>query len=249
MSRALAAEVFKLRTTRTSWGVTLGSLALVGIISAVAALAGDFSGPSDTPPGPDLMEIAGLVQIFALVLGILIVATEFRHGTITPSLLAVPDRVRLVIAKLVAALGAGALLGLVAALLCTALVFPLLSARDVDTGGSTSEVLELIAGNVAASALFAAIGVGLGALLRNQVGAIIGALGWLFLVEPLLTIIPGFDDVITKWFPSGAANAAAGTASSTDALDQVPASLLLAAYAAAFVAAGIVVIRRRDVSA
>jgi ABC-2 type transport system permease protein len=248
VSRAVAAELFKLRTTRTSWGVTLGSLALVLVISTIAALAGEFSA-GDEAPGPDLLEIAGLVQIFALVLGILIVATEFRHGTITPTLLAVPDRVRLVLAKLVAALGAGALLGLVAALVCTAIVFPLLSSRDIDAGGSSGEVLELILGNLAASALFAAIGVGLGALLRNQVGAIIGALGWIFLVEPLLTIIPGFDDVISKWFPSGAANAAAGTASSDDALGQIPAGLLLAAYAAAFVAAGIVMVRRRDVSA
>ena len=248
MSRAIAAELFKLRTTRTSWGVTLGSLALVLVISTIAALAGDFS-VGDEAPGPDLLEIAGLVQIFALVLGILIVATEFRHGTITPSLLTVPNRIRLVLAKLIAALGAGALLGLVAALLCTAIVFPLLSSRDIDAGGTTSEVVELIAGNLAASALFAAIGVGLGALVRNQVGAIIGALGYLFLVEPLLGIIPGFDDVISKWFPSGAANAAAGTASSEDALGQLPAGLLLAAYAAAFLAAGIVVLRRRDVSA
>jgi ABC-2 type transport system permease protein len=248
VSRALSAELFKLRTTRTSWGVTLGSVGLVVIISTIAALAGEFSA-GDEAPGLDLMEIAGLVQIFALVLGILIVATEFRHGTITPSLLAVPDRVRLVLAKLLASLGAGALLGVVASALCAVLVFPLLSARDIDTGGSTSDVLELIAGNTAAAALFAAVGIGLGALIRNQVGAIIGALGWIFLVEPLLGIIPGFDDVITKWFPSGAANATAGTATSDDALGQVPAGLLLAAYAAAFLAAGIVMMRRRDVSA
>jgi ABC-2 type transport system permease protein len=246
--RALAAELFKLRTTRTSWGVTLGSLGLVVIISVIAALAGDFSS-TDEAPGTDLMEISGLVQIFALVLGILVVATEFRHGTITPSLLAVPDRVQLVIAKLIGSLLAGALLGLVAAAACAAIVLPLLSARDIATGTDTSEVLELIAGNTAAAALYAAIGVGLGALIRNQVGAIIGALGWLFLIEPLLTLIPGFEDVITRWFPTGAANALAGTASSSDALDQVPAGLLLAVYAAIFVAAGLFVLRDRDVSA
>jgi ABC-2 type transport system permease protein len=248
VSRAIAAEWFKLRTTRTSWGVILGSLALVVIISLIAALAGDFS-EADDPPGSDLMEISGLVQIFALVLGILVVATEFRHGTITPSLLGVPDRVRLVIAKLIASLIAGALLGLVASMLCAAIVLPLLSSRDIDTGTNTSEILELIAGNTAAAALYAAIGVGLGALIRNQVGAIIGALGWIFLIEPLLTLIPGFEDVITRWFPTGAANALAGTASSSEALSQIPAGLVLAAYAAIFLVAGLYVVRDRDVSA
>ena len=248
MSRAISAELFKLRTTRTSWAVTLGSVALVLIISLVAALTADFSN-SDDPPGPNLMQIAGLVQIFALVLGILSVATEFRHGTITPSLLAVPDRARLIVAKFVTALVAGALLGLVAAGLCAAIVLPLLSARDIATEADTGEVIELIVGNTAACALYAAIGVGLGALIRNQVGAIIGALGWIFLIEPLLTLIPGFEDAIARWFPTGAANAVAGTATNADALAQIPAGLLLLAYAALFVAAGLYVLRGRDVSA
>jgi ABC-2 type transport system permease protein len=248
VSRAIAAELFKLRTTRTSWGVTLGSLGLVVLISVIGALAGDFDS-GDDDPGRDLLQISGLVQIFALVLGILSVATEFRHGTVTPSLLAVPDRARLMLAKLVTAIVVGALLGLVATGLCAALVLPLLSSRDIATGTDSGEVVKLIAGNGAASALYAAIGVGLGALIRNQVGAIIGALGWLFLIEPLLGLIPGFEDVTTKWFPSGAANALAGTSETTDALGQVPAGLLLAAYAALFVAAGLYVLRDRDVSA
>jgi len=248
VSRAISAELFKLRTTRTSWGVLVGALALVLVISAIAALAGDFS-PTDDSPGTDLLEISGLVQIFALVLGILIVATEFRHGTITPSLLAVPDRARLVGAKLVAGIAAGGLLGLAAGALCGAIVLPLLSSRGIATGAESGDVARMVLGNAAASALYAAIGVGLGALIRNQVGAIIGALGWLFLVEPLLTIIPGFDAVITKWFPSGVAGALAGTTGSGDSLEQLPAGLVMAAYAALFVAAGLAVLRRRDVSA
>jgi len=249
VSRALAAELFKLRTTRTSWAVMGGSVLLVVIISLIAALAGDFDSVGGTPPGQDIMSIAGLVQIFALVLGILIVATEFRHGTITPSMLAVPDRVRLMLAKLVAGVTAGALLGLVAGVLCALIIFPIFSARDIDSEVTTGHVIELIVGNAAASALFAAVGVGLGALIRNQVGAIIGALGWLFLVEPLLGIIPGFSDFIQKWFPSGASSETAGTSGLDDPLSQIPAGVLLAAYAAIFLVAGIAMVRRRDVSA
>jgi ABC-2 type transport system permease protein len=248
MNQAISAEVFKLRTTRTSWAVTLGSLGLVVLITVIAAATATFE-DTGNPPGQDLLTIAGLVQVFALVLGILIVATEFRHGTITPSLLAVPDRTELVTAKLVAGLAAGALLGLVAAGVCSAIVFPLLSSRDIASEADTAKVIELIVGNTVASALFAAIGVGIGALIRNQVGAIIGALGWLFVVEPLLTLIPGFEDFTARWFPSGAANAAAGTSSNSESLDQLPAGLLLLVYAGLFVAAGLFVLRGRDVSA
>jgi ABC-2 type transport system permease protein len=247
VSRALAAELFKLRTTRTSWAVTLGSLGLVVLISVLAAATGSFSDAGDG--GADLLEIAGLVQLFALVLGILVIATEFRHGTITPSLLAVPDRTRLIIAKLICALIAGALLGLAASGLCAAITLPILSARDVGTGTDGTTVVNLVLGNAAACALFAALGVGLGALIRNQVGAIIGALGYLFVVEPLLGIIPGFEDVVQKWFPGGASSETAGTSGLADPLGQIPGGLVLAAYAAVFLVAGIAMVRRRDVSA
>jgi ABC-2 type transport system permease protein len=245
VSRALAAELFKLRTTRTSWGVTLGSLAIVVIISTIAALAGDFS-PSDEEA--DLLEIAGLVQFFALVLGILIVATEFRHGTITPSLLAVPDRIRLLVAKLLAALGAGALLGLVAASVCALIVLLLLSARDVDIADSTtSETLQLIAGNVAASALFAAIGVGLGALLRNQVGAIVGGLVYLFVVEPIIRSIPATAPAY-KWLPGGALEAMTATFQGPDLLEPWQGAVLLLGYGLVAALLGTLLAVRRDVA-
>lgn len=171
MSHALSAELFKLRTTRTSWAVILGAIGLVVLISVIAAATGSFAATDDA--GEDLLQISGLVQLFALVIGILAVATEFRHGTITPSLLAVPDRTRLVLAKLITALIAGALLGLAASALCAVITLPILSARDAGTGSDSTEIINLIVGNTAACALFAALGVGLGALIRNQVGAVV----------------------------------------------------------------------------
>jgi ABC-2 type transport system permease protein len=246
VSRAVGAELLKLRTTRTSWGMILGSLGLVGVICTLVALLGDFA--TTTDPGRDFFDIAGLAQIFALVFGILVVATEFRHGTITPSLLAVPDRTRLVLAKLVAALIAGFVLCLAAAALSAALGQGILSARGIDAGIGAGRTARLIVGGAAAGALFAALGVGIGALVRNQVGAIIGTLVWFFLVEPLLISIPGVSDALQRWFPSGAAAALSGTATGDDSLGQVPAGLVLAAYAAVFVVAGAALMRRRDVS-
>ena len=115
-------------------------------------------------------------------------------------------------------------------------------------GSHGGDAAELIIGGAVAGGLFAALGVGIGALVRNQVGAIIGALGWIFLVEPLLGIIPGASDTISRWFPSGAAAATAGMSALDDPLGQLPAALLLAAYALLFAAAGAALMRRRDIS-
>jgi ABC-2 type transport system permease protein len=248
MTRVIGSEFFKLRTTRTFYGVTLGALALVVIISVIAAAAGSFHA-GDTP-GIDLLGIAGICQLFTLVLGILAVSTEFRHGTITPSLLVVPDRSQLVLAKLVAHLLAGLLIGFLAYGLCAVLSLGILSARDIETGVDSSEVIKILVGGSIAAALFAAVGVGLGALVRNQVGAIVGALAYVFVIEPLVRIIPGIDDAVTKYGFGGVSDGLARTNSDSgrDLLGQVPAGLLFAGYAAVFVVAGILLMRRRDVT-
>jgi ABC-2 type transport system permease protein len=99
------------------------------------------------------------------------------------------------------------------------------------------------------TALNAAFGVGLGALVRNQVGAVVGVLVWGLVVEPLIGLIPGLKDVVPKWGLDGIANAVAGTSGADHPLGQVPAGFVFAGYCAVFVAAGIVLVRRRDVSA
>ena len=119
MSRLVSAEFFKLRTTRTFYGVVGGAFGLVLLIVVLAAATATWN-PGDKPLH-DLLGIAGFAQVFALVLGILAVTSEFRFGTITPSLLIVPDRVKLTLAKLGASLATGLALGLVATGLAAAI--------------------------------------------------------------------------------------------------------------------------------
>ena len=109
---------------------------------------------------------------------------EFRHGTITPSLLVVPNRVRLMLAKLVAALldraGARAVsTGLIIVIVAAVRLGPRLRHRRATSS-------QLFVGGALDRALYAALGVGLGALVRNQVGAIVGALVYVFVLEPAL---------------------------------------------------------------
>jgi ABC-2 type transport system permease protein len=247
MTRLLSSELLKLRTTRTFYALMGGALALIVIIAVLGAAFGSFK--TTGTPGRDLLSVAGLAPLFALVIGVIGVTTEFRHGTITPSLLVEPARTRLIGAKLAAELIAGLALGVVCYGVCAALVSGILSGRGIATAMSTSAWIEAVIGGAIATMLYAALGLGVGALLRNQVGAIVLVLSWVFVIENLLGIIPGgFGDGIKKYGLSGVGSSLARTGSQANRIGQLPAGLLLLGYALALVIAGTIVVRQRDVS-
>ena len=132
MTRLISSELLKLRSTRTAVALIASVVGLVVLIGLIATITADFE--QDEVMTVDLLGIAGFAQVFALILGVLAVTTEFRHGTITPTLIVSPDRVRLVMAKLAAHALAGLILGVLAVGLTTAIVLIGLSSRDIDTG-------------------------------------------------------------------------------------------------------------------
>lgn len=247
MKRLLSSELLKLRTTRTSYALMGGAVALIVIMSVLGAALGTFQ--STGTPGRSLLSIAGLAPLFALVIGVIGVSTEFRHGTITPSLLVEPVRTRLMAAKLTAQLIVGLALGMLCYAVCAGIVSVILSGRGIPTAMSTSDWIGAVIGGAVGTMLYAALGLGVGALLRNQVGAIVVVLAWVFVIENLLGIIPGgFGDGIKKYGLSGVGSSLARTASHATKIGQLPAGLLLLAYALVLVIAGTMVVRQRDVS-
>jgi ABC-2 type transport system permease protein len=194
------------------------------------------------------MMFAAFMQPFVLVLGILAITSEFRHGTITPSLLVSPDRVRLVLAKLAASVLIGLALGLLTSVLIYAIVKGIGGVRDLDTTGSGGKV---ILGTTVGTGLWAALGLGVGAILRNQVGAIVGSLVYLFVLENLLNIAKPLRDPVAKFGLTGLINGLTTTNSTDDhpPLHQLPAGLVLAGYCAIFLVIGIVLMKKRDITA
>jgi len=238
MTRLVTAEIFKLRTTRTFYGIVGGALGLVLLIVVVASATATWN-PGNTPLR-DLLGISGFAQVFALVLGILALTSEFRHGTITPSLLVVPDRVRLTLAKLGASLAIGLALGLAATGLTAAIGAAILNARGIDTGLTGSQLTKMIVGVTIATALYAALGVGVGALV------------YLFVLENLLQIVKPLRDVLAKYGFGGVGQGLTGTGDAGadhPPLGQVSAGLVLAGYCAIFLIAGIAMMKRRDITA
>ncbi len=251
MTNLIASELFKLRTTRTFYALMGTSLALVLLPTIPVAAFVKFTG-SDSPVEVLLFFLGGLVQTFALLIGVLAVTNEFRHGTITPSLLVVPNRLRLMSAKLAAALIVGLVMGIVATGLIIAIVGFFASTRDFANPG---DKLSMFIGGSLTTALYAALGVGIGALVRNQVGAVVGALVYIFVLEPILggvlSLWDAVDDIMPKYSLGAVSNALAdvNVDDSTTLLSQAAGGALLVLYAAIFIVLGFLLTQRRDVTA
>jgi ABC-2 type transport system permease protein len=240
--RLIGAELLKIRTTRTFWGLTAGAVGLVLLI-VVLSLSLDDSLNTETDVH-DLLSVAGFSGLMALVLGVVVGAGEYRHGTIAWTLLVTPRRLRAVTAQTLACAVAGAVIGLTAFLLATAVAIPWLSAKDAPLP-PLSELLELIAGVVAYAGLAAALGAGFGALLRNQVAAIVIVLVALFVVDPTLAAL---DESVAGFTLSGLGAAINGASDDSDnLLEPVIAGFVWALYALLFVTLAAIRTANRDI--
>ena len=223
-------------------------IALVATVMLAILTAGQEGSPIaslDSSEGlRNVMSAASSGAVVVLVIGILVMAGEFRHNTATSTFLISPDRKRVVGAKLAAASLVGVGVAAAASLLTLAIALPWLRAKHVEVslGGDVGLIL---LGALAASALYAMVGIGVGALLRNQTVAVTVALVWVMIVEGILV---GLAPEIGRWLPSGAAGAL--TASPTGEGGLLPmwgGALLLAGYRLAFAAAGTRFVLRRDI--
>jgi ABC-2 type transport system permease protein len=250
MTRLIRAEAAKLRSTRTYRLLALGALAL--IIAGVAGTAAATRYTGGASPARATLALAGLAQTFALIAGVLAVTSEFRHKTITQAVLITPRRVPLLAAKVITLTAAGLIFGLLATGVSAAVVLPILAARHIPGQVSGAQLAGIIAGGGVATALAAALGAGAGAVIRNQVGAVITVLGLLYVAEPLLGFIPHAGTAVQTYGLGGLASGATGTTgfpATAHILGQVPAALVLAGYALAFVLGGAALLRRRDITA
>lgn len=249
MTGLIHAEALRLRTVRTYWLLAVGAVVLIAGVVAVTSAATSFR--HGDSPARSTLAIAGLAQTVALIAGVLCVTGEFRHKTITPAVLITPRRARLLGAKLITLAGAGLAFGVAAAGTAAAIALPLLAGRNIPAGVSGTGAAAIVAGGGIATALCAAIGVGVGAIVRSQVAAIIAVLAVLYVAEPLLGFIPHVGTAIQRYGLGGLAAAATHTAGypgNAHLLGQAAAALVLAGYATAALLAGAVLLRRRDIA-
>lgn len=265
------AELTKQLTTAMWWILAIVLVVYVGTTAAglgfvLAASATGALPDSEVPPVPAegistaLYSLAVSVgYVFPLLIGTLMVTAEFRHQTLSPTFLATPRREIVLGAKVII----GALLGVVFAVIAIiATVGPaagLLAGFGLDTDLGSSDTWALLGRIVLAFVLWVLVGIGVGAVVRNQVAAIVIVLAFTQFVEPLSRLAASFVDGlsnVTKFLPGAAGDALVGSSifavtvpgAGEAPLDWWAGGLVLLAYAAVFVVLGYFTSWRRDVT-
>ena len=241
----MAAEVLKLRTTRTFWtlaGVTFGLILLIVVLSLIL----DDELDTNADSVESLLSTGGLAGVFMLILGAVVGAGEYRHGTIASTLLVTPNRLRAVTAQTLACALGGLLVGLAAVAIVAAISLPVLSGRDAPLP-DTAAALRIVLGTCLFSGLAAALGVALGAAVRNQVAAIVSLLLIFFVVDG---IIAGLAGDYARYTLSGLSSAIGGESEDPGGFELFPqgvAALIWTGYTLVLMGLAAFLTSKRDI--
>jgi ABC-2 type transport system permease protein len=242
-------ELFKQRTTRTA-PILLASMVAVALLVVCLHVftlnAADLSHAANQPKVFGWGTTIG--ALFAALAGAIGITAEFRSGTIRPTLLANPDRTRVIAAKAGAASVAGLVIGSLAAGLVAAIGSVGLAMRGITVTLGAGDFAQMIVGGGIGAALWAILGTGIGTFLRSQIAAVAGLCVWLLLIENILI---GNVPSVAKYAPGASGGALAGlmpNAPATTLLAPALGLALLVGYAAVAAVTGLFAIERRDIN-
>jgi ABC-2 type transport system permease protein len=238
------AELLKIRSTRTTIGLILGTIALILLFTLLTGLLSHPSGLASKEDQRSFLSLGSLAGVFSALAGALLVTSEYRYGTIRPTVLFNPARSRVLSAKAIAGALAGIAFGVIGEAIGWAIGYAILDGRGITVALNSGDIVLLTLGGLAGVALWGAIGAGLGAIIHNQVGAVITLLAWGLVVDNLLF---GLAPSVGRFMPTRAADATMGL-KVHHLLSPGAGAVILIAWAAALAAVGIALTVRRDIN-
>ena len=258
MGALLKSEWRKLIYARAHWGLLIAGILLSGLGTAVTPVILDnpetsFGLSLDQTQAVDAVYANEITAyFFAIIIGIMLMSGEFRHGTAVATFLTAPKRGTVLATKLAIAAIGGMLVMVISTAAGLAGGWVVLSFYP-DAASPTNEVfINTMLAAVISGAILGLVGVALGTLIRNQMLAITGALIYLFVIDPiLLTLAPDTG----KYLPVGLITAmlaldieAPEFGIDTAAyLPPLTAMVVLLGYGAVFAALAITTSLRRDI--
>ena len=240
-------------------GFTAATLGFVFAASATGSLPGDAPLlPEEGLPGLLYSTATSVGYVFPLLIGTMMVTSEFRHKTLTPTFLATPKRGLVLWAKMLVGVLLGALFGVIGIAASVGASAGFLAGFGLSTELSSVDMWAQFGRMLLAYVLWVLIGIGVGAVVRNQVGAIVGVLVFTQFLEPVgraaASLVEGLSDV-TQYLPGAASDALVGASVFTMGMPSGAASLewwaggvVLLGYAVVLVLLGHLLSWRRDVS-
>ncbi len=242
---AVRSDYLKLTTLRSNTAIAVLT-AMLGFFStwATAALVKDeVLVVSDVFVYPTF-----LTAVIAAIAAILTVTSEVQHGTWSAALTAQPARWVLVAAKAVMAVRIGLVLGLIG--MVTGSAGAALGGLDAGDPGS---IPATAAWALTFTVLASVLGLGVGVVVRHSVAAISGLIVWWLVVENLVWAF--LPETVSRFLPFYAGGALLGVEVDTTtpetlavALSRTQDALVFGGYAALALAAGTVLLYRRDAS-
>jgi hypothetical protein len=229
-------------------------------VAVITFTAGNTAGGSNALPGLNdpgsVRAVYGVPfeigYLMPLVLGVMMICGEYRHRTITPTFLVTPRRGRVLVAKVAVAGLVGTVIGAIYSIEAAVLGAALIAARGYPvllTSHGVPRILVLMAFGLG---VWCIVGLGFGALLQNQIAAIVTALVLTTIVEGLLGLLLGWVglDAVAQYLPSRAASAVLEPANTghTELLAWWAGALVLLAWGVGLAALGSLLTLRRDVT-
>jgi ABC-type transport system involved in multi-copper enzyme maturation permease subunit len=190
-----------------------------------------------------------LAQLAIGVLGVLIISGEYATGMIRSSAMAVPRRLPVLWAKLGVFAAVTFVLMLVATFISFFAVQAIVASHHVDHAIGDPHALRAVIGTALFLTVLGALGVGLGALVRNTAGGIAALVGLLFVLPGITALLPSsIGDAISPYLPLNAGfTVTTSTFEDPHHLSTWVGFAVFCGYAALVIAAAAVQLARRDV--
>ncbi|GGR72074.1 hypothetical protein J2S40_003088 [Nocardioides luteus] len=264
LNDAVRGETVRLTRTRLPLWTLLTAAGCGGVLTGIVGLTGPENA---TPPMPGLDTVEGVSAVLSLLgvtlfapalIGTVAITGEYRHRTVATTFLAVPKRGVVLTAKLLVYGALGLAYGLVLALSAVIGIYAGTVVNGIEAGLGLTAILGTSVRYGIAAAIYMLLGVSIGAVARHQLLAIGITLGYFYLVDNLVMILPGIN-IAYPYLPGGATASLTG---STALLEMIAAetglagpviqtpllgALVLLLYVLAASALAAVVSLRRDV--
>jgi ABC-2 type transport system permease protein len=250
--RVFLSEWTKLRSVRsTRWSLLAAVVFTIGIAALACAVVShhwphmSLQERADFHPLEPNLAGVQLAQLALGVLGVLVITAEYSTGMIRASMTAVPRRLPVLWGKAVVY----GLVTLVLMVPSTLIAFvvgeSIFSGRHINVAFSDPGVARAVIGAGLYLTVVGLFGLGLGAIVRNTAGGIATFAGLMFVLPPLMNVLPlSWNNAASPYLPLQAGEAIMSTTPGNHLSPWVGLGLLGGYAAAAFAIASVLLVKR-----